>query len=419
MSSSLNESNVHHFVPRSVLRRFAPDARHSYVFVFDKQQRRSWPGGLSPTGSGQGYNTLVEPDGTRVNFEPDFDGIDSDYSRIGNELAERRSLAGVDDDFLRILADVAVVQLLRTPLVRSTLDELPRKLAADLRERGFSAPGESEFQDENVARRSSRKLIARRERQRTALLSKDIMLFEPAGTNRFWTSDHPIATHSQLPLGETGLESLGVEIYLPIASDLVVGFLCPSLRPNQLSDHNGPFFKQADVVGSGLPLRLADAQVNFFNALQVQSSQRFLYASRDDFALARKILDHRPDLATNDSLIRMGKMGHAPSRPTNIPPGEWLYLESNFDYLLIPIRDLNLSNFLREMTTDRMDLLTQALGREEFVQASIFAERGGQFMRGAKVEAIDPDQPGRFRLLFADPSLQQLDAALARRVGPD
>jgi len=420
MTPKSKPSRVHHFVPRSALRRFAADADRSFVMVFDKQTGRAYQGGMTPTGSGKDYNVLRRPDGSVLHFENDFDQIDADYALVGDELARRRSLAGLDDAFLHRLADVAAVQLLRTPLIRSTLEKLPRDFFEDLAAHGFEAPTEDELPDDNAVRQSTRETIAKRDRQRMALLAKDIVLFEPTGAGRFWISDHPVVTHSLAPLGQTGLESLGVEIYLPIASDLLVGFLCPSLRDTQVIHHDAAGehkVRMERFVTSGAPLGLTDARVNFFNSLQVMFSQRFLYASRDAFDLARKMIARWPELASNDTLIHVGKMGQAPPRSRNIPPGDWLYLETNHDYLMIPIRDYDGEGFTRQMSTDRLDLLAEALDRGEFLEAQVFTEQYGSMTRGVKLERVEGADPGRFRICCIDPFMRSLDEQHALKKG--
>ncbi|KSB91746.1 hypothetical protein AS593_06910 [Caulobacter vibrioides] len=298
--------------------------------------------------------------------------------------------------------------------MRTTLAEIPRQLAAELKALGWP-PFKEPLPSDDEIRQITRELIAKRQAAAKQLLAKDILLFEPAGEARFWTSDHPVALHWQLPLGEVGLESLGVEIYLPIAADLLVGFVCPSHRSDTVGHLDGGVeicLPQAVGLERGLPLKISDAMVNFFNALQVEASERFLYASGEDFTLARKILAHRPDLAEPRGLVRAGKMGHAPPRSANLPPGEWLYLETHHDYLLIPIRDWS-GGGRGEMTTDDLEQLAEALSREQFEVAHVFADDGGQMMRGARIERVEDGEPGRLRMVHADPSLAALDVAIA------
>ena len=91
-----NESNFHHFVPKSALRRFTVDGAGKQIWVFDKSDGRSFPGGLKRTGSGQGYNTLRLSDGSLWNFEDAFQNIDDEFAATGNTLATRRRVDALD-----------------------------------------------------------------------------------------------------------------------------------------------------------------------------------------------------------------------------------------------------------------------------------------------------------------------------------
>lgn len=424
MSTTQNQSHVHHFTPRSVLRRFSLGGAGRQVMIFDKSNGRSWSAGLTPTGSAKGYNTLIQPDGARLNFESDFDAIDAAYAKVGDSLAEHRTVAGLDLAFRTDLADAAAAQFLRTPIVRSSLAAFPRDLSEGLKEKGLPAPSEGELPDENDVRLISRNLIRDRARLRDALLAKDLMLFEATGPALFWTSDHPVVRHSDTPFGDLGFESLGVQVYLPIAADLMLGFLCPSLLKaltrRRLEDLAMPDDKKASLIArrqallEGAPLAASGTDVRWFNSLQVAGSSRFLYAADDNFDLARDMLAARPDLRSVERLISVGGLGEAPPRPGNLPPGQWLCVEGTDRWAQIPITGYNSENG-REMWTDRPDLLAEALTFAPFVSGHVFADGGSAMMRGVTVEILQAGARTHFRLVFVDPSLRALDDLLANQ----
>jgi hypothetical protein len=428
MPIAQNPSNFHHYTPKSVLRRFSQRGERRQVAVFDKMTERSWTAGLRETGSAQGYNTLVQPDGSELNFEVDFDAIDLAYAEVGDALAARRDISGLDPDFKLKLADATAVQALRTPIVRSTLTVSANALITELRDKGLPAPDEADPLDDNIARQLTREMIADRDRIRAALLAKDLILFEPAGKFLFWTSDHPVVRYSNAPTGETGFESLGVEIYLPIASDLMLGFICPSLLKrltrvqlellDMTTEIKSRLIAQRDAILQGSPLAVSDEDVRWFNSMQVAGSTRFVYAANIDFELARKMLRSDPELKSTDSLLRMGRLGEAPPRSSNLPAGEWVYLEGAEHWRLIAITDWSLGR-QRQMTTTDIDQLRLAVAEGPFVSAQVFADAGSQLMRGASLEVLDWGPPARFQLVFSDPALRGLDAILAERENRD
>jgi len=419
-------SRNHHFNPRSVLRRFSIDGRGKQVWVYDKSTARRFSAGLGGAGSANDYNTLVLPDGEILNFEDAFGDIDGVFAHTGDTLTRNRTVAQLDPAFRAQLADGVVVQFLRTPMVRSTFQALPRQLAARIAEVGLETPAEEEFPTDNDARVESLKFIAERDDLRAALLEKDIILLEPAGDARFWTSDHPVVRVSSAPNGDTGFRAMGVQIYLPVASDLMLGFLCPSLRqqlthiplesmrvdPERLS----PLIAWRDGLLSGRPVPIDDATVQSFNHYQVVDSRRFLYAARDDFDLADDILSRNPSARAVESMISMGRIGEGFGPSSTIPEGKWLALYGRERTHLIPMITWDPASRVAEVVTDLPALLDDVLGDAPFKSAEFYVDRHALRVMNGGVELIvlDRGRTTRFQVVHSDPSLRALDKLLGQ-----
>ena len=426
-STPQKPSRNHHFNPRSVLRRFSVDGQETQVWVYDKTTGRRFIAGIGGAGSANGYNTLTLPNGEVLNFEEAFSEVDSVFARTGDTLAESRTVAGLDPEFRQQLADGAVVQFLRTPLVRSTLQALPRQLAERVAEMGLEAPSEDELPTDNDARRQSLAFIAERDDLRNALLEKDLVLLEPAGAARFWTSDHPVVRTTNAPNGDVGFRAMGVQVYLPIASDLMLGFLCPSLR-KQLThiplesmrvdpERRAPLIAWRDGLLSGSPIRVDDATVQNFNHFQVVESRRFLYAARDDFGLADALLDRNPAVRSVDSMIVMGGVGEGFGPSNTVRDGKWLALYGRERTHLIPMTAWDPTAPVAEVVTDLPALLEDVLLDAPFSTAEFYVDRHALRMMngGVDVVVLERGSTTRFNVVHSDASLQALDALLARR----
>lgn len=425
-STPQRPSRNHHFNPRSVLRRFSIDGRGKQVWVYDKSTGRRFSAGLSGAGSANDYNTLVLPDGEILNFEDAFGDIDGVFAQTGDTLARRRTVAGLDPAFRAQLADGVIVQFLRTPMVRSTFQALPRQLAERIAEIGLEAPAEEEFPTDNDARLHSLKFIAQRDDLRSALLEKDIIFLEPAGEVRFWTSDHPVVRVSNAPNGDIGFRAMGVQIYLPIASDLMLGFLCPSLR-RQLThiplesmrvdpERLAPLIAWRDGLLSGQPVPVDDATVQSFNHYQVVDSRRFLYAARDDFGLADAILDRNPSARAVNSMISMGRMGEGFGPSSTVRDGKWLALYGRERTHLMPISTWDPEAREAEVVTDLPALLDDVLSDAPFKSAEFYVDRRALRMMngGVEVVVLERGRTTRFKVVHSDPSLRALDELLGR-----
>lgn len=420
-------SKNHHFVPRSTLRRFSiDDARHQ-VWVFDKLKDKAFSAAIEKVGSQNDFNRLTKPDGDQVNFEFLFDGIDANFALTGDALAQHRTVAGWSVEFRHHLADGAAVQYLRTPLARSTFQALPRQISAMLKDKGLPPLPEAELPSDNDARRLSVRMIANRDRLRAALLNKDFVLIEPAGQARFWTSDNPVVRMSIAPNGDSGFEAQGVQIYLPIASDLMLGFFCRShlakltnlpletmlIEPDQRAE----MIAWRDALSGGAPIRFDDAQVQNLNAAQVGNSSRFVYGARNDFSPAKTILERHPKLRKVESAIRVGRMGEGPPRSQTVPEGSILALYGRRQHHIVPLIAWDPEDHTNTASTDLPALLNDVLRDRPFSRAEFYLDRQPLAMigGGVDVEILSTGPTTRFRVVHSDPSLRALDEQLAQR----
>jgi len=88
-SAVQNPSRDHHFVPRSVLRRFSVGRLRKQVWVYDKTTGRRFTARIGDAGSANDDNKLRLTDGGFLNFEPTFDDIDGVFPQTGDRLSHR------------------------------------------------------------------------------------------------------------------------------------------------------------------------------------------------------------------------------------------------------------------------------------------------------------------------------------------
>ncbi|WP_292059435.1 DUF4238 domain-containing protein [Brevundimonas sp. UBA5936] len=342
----MSESKKHHFVPQSILRRFTNAAADDRLFVYDKVRDASHPSTVLDAGMENHFN-VVHLDGERINFEGDFDQPDGAMATVQNRLVDARSLAVLSDADRLVLADTAAVQLLRTKMFRSTMRSVTEAIFSDMERVGLLA-GERPELGEQDARAMARAALNERERQRDLLAKLDLILIEPEPGGAFWTSDNPLVRYNQQPYGETGLASPGVEVYWPIASDLAVGFMCPTFSKRidqgvELGDAlEKPVRDQClaiqTALAAGTPTTLGRGRTDaFLNELQVRSSSRFIYSRDDDFTLARSVLAKSPALKKVDSMVAVGRIGEGPGPRTNMPMGLQLVVYGRDDHLMVPL----------------------------------------------------------------------------------
>ena len=418
------DSKKHHYVPEAYLRRFSIGGAGKQIFVFNKSSGKSFAAAVQDTGSENRFNTLEGLDGL-INFEPLFQDVDDRGAVLLGRIASDRSLTGLETADRRNLADTVAVQLLRTKLPRTTIQAGAEQLVAMLTDAGFApeAVDHLTLPTENDTRRAALETLLDRAGFTDALEAKLPILIEAEGDARFWTSDHPVVRTNSFPYGDVGLTSPGVEIYMPLTPDLMLGLLSPSielkLRAARIQGlalgDKAQLLALHDAILTGKPVRRDDATVDWFNRLQVSNSARFLYADRDNFDLAREILGACPELKHVKTQLRVGRLGEGPPRRAGMPDGLWLVLEGRSHHML-PLQAWEVDAEPIEASTHDCGTLAMALADAPLVQAEIFESgQSRRMMREVAVELLASGPPTRFRIVHSDPSLNQLMQTIAAR----
>src|SRR5216110_1022630 len=122
------------------------------------------------------------------------------------------------------------------------------------------------------------------------LNEKSIVIFASDRANPCWISDHPAVRYNSLNPGDgvcgtLGVANTGVEIYLPIGSQSVLGFLCTSIeeyfrKARKLfpaASAPAAVEEMLNGISAGAPIRAEPVNVMFFNSLQVAQSERYLF----------------------------------------------------------------------------------------------------------------------------------------------
>ncbi len=123
------EPKVHHYVPRSLLHYFSVGAAGGFIYGLDKRTGESFRLSLRNAGSQNAFNELETEAGIR-NFEPIFKKVDDRLAILLRQIHLDRNLALLTPDDRSDWADMVAVQLVRTPLVRTTIPRVATDLLA-------------------------------------------------------------------------------------------------------------------------------------------------------------------------------------------------------------------------------------------------------------------------------------------------
>jgi hypothetical protein len=135
-----------------------------------------------------------------------------------------------------------------------------------------------------------------------------LILYRTDPSRPFCISDNPVALSNSINPGDSvkgtiGLAVEGIEIYLPIGSELTVAYICQSVGEQyryvskQLHQIGGllsePAYTYLQSRDTGKALRLSLENVRYQNSLQVLNAERFVMSSVNDFEDAGQMVkDH-------------------------------------------------------------------------------------------------------------------------------
>ena len=137
------------------------------------------------------------------------------------------------------------------------------------------------------------------------------VLFETSADDPFVIGDSPVTMQNTLnehPFKSTiGLKVPGIEIYLPLSATVCLGFLCLTIKAFfdwSVAEKRKEAGSVPDISGfmeylDGLkPLTMTEQSTMRLNALQIANASRFIYSSRNDFELVKKMLADDPRMRT-------------------------------------------------------------------------------------------------------------------------
>jgi hypothetical protein len=285
-----------HYVPQMLLRGFVTDPDREQVWVFDKRTGKTFQTAIKNIAAEKGYYDI----GTSAVLDAAMNSTDDIAAGIINKIRDRSSLCGLGQSEIGMLKTIVGVQMLRTRGYQESRCHIAQSLADKIHQMtGTHHPELSEYLDADRLRSEYLRGIPESTRQFLPhLITKDLLLFKARPDAPFCISDNPVALNNTMNPGDgirgtLGLAVPGIEIYLPISSELTIGLMCPSIGEQyevvrDMLWRFGGFIKESaykylQARDIGKPLILDRENVRFKNSLQAWSAERFVISSVNDF----------------------------------------------------------------------------------------------------------------------------------------
>lgn len=239
---------------------------------------------------------------------------------IGSVTKEQR-ISHLSTQERQVLALFLAVQMQRVQHAREWQQKLVDHVREKIEEAGSDPSKVEGFNDPSEEKVRKSAILSIRESGQLArhFLDKVWTLQKAPNGHSFWISDNPLTLHNSVDRGSRGNLGLavpGIEIHLPLASELSIWMIHPTIVQQVLNGFElarcnpEPIGKDAleslrttaVAMKEGTPVQVGPENVTFLNSLQVINSSRFLYASSPAFGLAEEMIKTDPGIASGPRL---------------------------------------------------------------------------------------------------------------------
>jgi hypothetical protein len=272
----------HHYVPAFVLRNFESGNKRQ-LFGYDKHTDKVFRTKAANIAREKHFYDF-EFDGEKFSLEEGLQEIEDSAAPYIQRIIQDKKLNIFDPLERGYIARFLAVQMVRTPALHITFEDVFQRMKIHLRNDG--APDEffniePELGDkENALRVIMAQNIYNAPQEYSHLfLNKNWLLFQCSSHNPFLIGDHPLVMHNTLHRagrGNLGIAVDGIEIYMPLSPTLTLALLCPNYYREFRQCYN--------------PIYLEEKNVEFQNSLQIFHSERFLFSATNSFTLAKEMI---------------------------------------------------------------------------------------------------------------------------------
>jgi len=320
------KNQIHHYVPKFLLRKFGSESRK--IYVMDKHtgkifklstSKKSELGVAAERGM---YD--FEFKGAPLTLEPSLAELESDAAIVIDRIVQTEKLDCLDVDGRGTLARFLAVQMVRTRGTWTTHQELAERMEAWLRKERmpekFFEPDEYVGGGVNAEKASRARMITNAPADYgMSIAEKDWVLLKTKQIAPYMMGDNPLTRHNDFDdslRGNLGLKSKGIQLYFPLSPTLALAIWCPTLHqalrdyskrlealslesPELVEPHINSWKSSLDTIEAiqkGTPLISIPDNIEHFNSLQVATAERFVFSSNGDFSLVKEMIRNNPEL---------------------------------------------------------------------------------------------------------------------------
>jgi hypothetical protein len=337
MPKTRTEARHQHHVPCMLQRPWAVPGkgRRDLVQVLDKHEDRIFRTAVENVLGERDFNTFEE-DGVVICLEDGMGKIETEAAPIIRKLIAERQLSLLSDAERSVIVVFTALQKIRGISMRAQMLDIDAQMRALLRANGDDPTAVPQLQgsdDPEQVKLTALMLIRKNLGDFSqSLASKALILMEAPEGKSFLLGDTPVVwanSNDTAPYGNLGLECIGIELYLPLAPDLAIGFWCPTLveflksalgqcesslrntaavgllgvgpeadslreMRRELTARAGRIRGDLSAIHGGTPISYSSENMDYVNSLQVAQAERHIISADGDFSLVRRMISENP-----------------------------------------------------------------------------------------------------------------------------
>lgn len=289
-----------HYVPQFILRQFLSVPDKEQVSVYDKHSDRTFTTSVKNVMAERRFNDFHLED-MIVSFEPIACRIEDISMPAYKKVIESRMLNNSPED-RAALGFLVAFQFLRTKALRDQFKSIVEMTEAKARSLGIAIEDMEGYEPPTEAVLKKQHLMITKDLVGTIaghIATKVMFLVEPPQGRSFYLGDNPVAMHNirnDEHRGNMGVGVPGIEIYMPLTSNLLLCAYCPTvisdmeshlirareqafseIMAGRLNPHyfNAEFARAksnahrlSTAVDTGAPLQADSSNMDFYNSLQ-------------------------------------------------------------------------------------------------------------------------------------------------------
>lgn len=334
--SQASAAQNQHYVPKFILRNFLANPKKEQVHVFSKSSGRGFTTSIKNIMAERRFHEFSIDENYLASFEESVCRVEDMLLPAYRSVVENRCFDGTPEQKAH-LAMLVAFQFLRTRSQRDQFAHMERQLADHIKERGGSIEDIEGYEPltDDVLREQHIRFMRDAAGEFAQIIgAKDFLLIAAPKGRRFYLSDNPVTIHNSRPhdgfYGNMGLACEGIEIYMPLTSDLQLCAWCPTILGNmkariveanrqlatailspamvsvanptllqekleQLRQYRATIENTLSKAAEGVPVSASGENMDFQNALQVGQAREHLICQKADFDLAKRFMAENPN----------------------------------------------------------------------------------------------------------------------------